>query len=105
MHPWLRNDDPTRPPLYDRVPLDELQRHFSGDSMIPLEWIAVAGGLIMLLPTPLTLLMSPATLRHHAAGFTESFGAGRTARVNHHIERVAQRIFAPDAERGVEGRG
>ena len=52
------------------------------------------------LPTPLTLLMSPATLRHHAGRFTESFGAGRTERVTNHVERVAQRIFSGDVERG-----
>lgn len=138
----LAQADPVNPPRQPRVNLREVQYHFSGDSMIPIEWIVVATGLVLLvigamslyrwwktrhlrsnpmlvyyqigvgldlslsdlwllyriarrehLPTPLTLMMSPNTLHHHAERYVERMSPGRAEVITRHVARISRTVF------------
>jgi len=47
------------------------------------------------LPTPLTLLLSPRTLRHHAAAFWQPMSAWRKARCAKRIAKLRRQLCAP----------
>lgn len=46
------------------------------------------------LPTPITLLVSPRTLRHHAAAFAQSLSPRRRARVLFRIAKLRRSLFS-----------
>lgn len=140
--------DPATSGKLTRVDLKEVQDHFSSSQMIPIEWILLAAGIVLVgisvlslvrwwktrhersnptlvfiqiglrmglgvadmwllyriarqqkLPTPLTLMLSPATLDHHTDRFVARYPPGRAEWVRVRVQGIEQRLFA-----GVAGR-
>lgn len=134
--------DPSASGTLTRVDLKEVQNHFSSSQMIPIEWILLAAGIVLVgisllslirwwktrhersspmlvffqvalrmglgvldgwllyriarqqrLPTPLTLMLTPATLEHHTDRFVARFSPGRAEMVRHRVRSIEQRLF------------
>lgn len=130
------------PGALNRSPLDEIAEHFHSGSMIPLEWIAIAAGLIIVaitaislyrwhrtrhlrsnppmvfhrvareaglswsqqvllwriarqqsLPTPLTLMLSPATLDHHARLYVAHHSPRGGSAVLDRVAKIHRKLF------------
>ena len=128
----------------NRSTLDEISAHFDSGAMIPLEWIAIASGLVIVvistiswyrrhktrhlrshpsavfrraarearlsfsqqmllwriarqqaLPTPLTLLLSATTLRHHASAYASTKSKEAEQMVLAHVEEIRNRMNEP----------
>lgn len=73
-----------------------LFHELSRDLAIPLldRWLLVRISREQLLPTPITLLVSPRTLRHHAAGYAQSLSPRRRARVLFRIAKLRRALFS-----------
>lgn len=125
--------------------LQQISDNFGGHAIIPVQWVLIAAGLLMLvmaglslrvwwqtrherssplsvfnkvagdcgltpgerlmlwriarrrgLASPLTLMVSPTTLRHHARASCEHRGSGRRVREMRRVAALRRKLFAED---------
>lgn len=79
----------------DPTPL-HLFNELSRDLAIPLvdRWLLIRIAREQALPTPITLLVSPRTLRHHASAFAQEFTPRRRSRIIRRVARLRRALFA-----------
>lgn len=61
-------------------------------------WLLIRISLQQNLPSPITLMLSSATLEHHAHGYVESVSPKRRQRVLTRIDRISRQLFGTSAE-------
>ena len=92
---WLGWRNRTIHPSADRTPLrifNDLARQFHL-SLID-RWLLIRIAQVQGLPNPITLLISPRTMRHHAEAYSQSFSSRRRRHLLRKVASLRRVVFA-----------